>query len=109
MQQHDTTPGEDAVLAVLSGVPIEQAARRVPTSPAHLAEAVERYRSAGRATLEHRTAGWYQVYVTFADYPSAARAFRAYLLPALQSEAVGGWWFLRKQPCWRLRPAGPRR
>ncbi|MER7497021.1 thiopeptide-type bacteriocin biosynthesis protein [Streptomyces pharetrae] len=101
--QHHTRPGEDAVLAVLGGMPIEQAAQQVPTSANQLAEAVERYRAAGRAALEHPAAEWYQVYITFADYPSAARAFRAYLLPALQDEAVGAWWFLRKYPCWRLR------
>ncbi|MET8453358.1 thiopeptide-type bacteriocin biosynthesis protein [Streptomyces sp. NPDC005209] len=103
MQQHHIHPGEEAVLAVLGGTPIEQAAQRVPTSPGQLAEAVERYRAAGRAALEHTTVGWYQAYITFADYPTAARAFRTYLLPALQDEAVGGWWFLRKYPCWRLR------
>ncbi|MCF3137451.1 thiopeptide-type bacteriocin biosynthesis protein [Streptomyces olivochromogenes] len=103
MQQHHIHPGEEAVLAVLGGTPIEQAARRVPTSPGQLAEAVERYRAAGRTALEHPTAGWYQAYVTFADYPTAARAFRAHLQPALHSKAVGAWWFLRKYPCWRLR------
>ncbi|MFI2764296.1 thiopeptide-type bacteriocin biosynthesis protein [Streptomyces echinatus] len=103
MRQHHTRPDEDAVLAVLGGVPLEKAAQRVPTSALRLAEAVERYRAAGRAALDHPTAGWYQTHITFADYSSAARAFRAYLLPAMQSEAVGAWWFLRKHPCWRLR------
>ncbi|BCM65683.1 conserved hypothetical protein [Streptomyces sp. EAS-AB2608] len=103
MQLHHSRPDEGAVLAVLGGMPIEQAAQRVSMSAPLLAEAVERYRAAGRAALEHTTAGWYQTYVTFADYPSAARAFRVYLLPAMQGEAVGAWWFVRKYPGWRLR------
>ncbi|MEW2248607.1 thiopeptide-type bacteriocin biosynthesis protein [Streptomyces sp. NPDC006975] len=102
---------EDAVLSVLGGMPIEAAARCAQTSPARLAEAVERYRNAGQTALQQQSAGWYQVYVKFADYPTAARAFRAYLLPALQEETVGPWWFLRKHPYWRLRvhpaPAAP--
>ncbi|MEU3982039.1 thiopeptide-type bacteriocin biosynthesis protein [Streptomyces sp. NPDC026672] len=78
-------------------------ALRVPTSPLQLAEAVERYRAAGRAAIDPLPTGWYQVYVAFADYPSAAPAFRTCLLPTLQSAAVGAWWFVRKYPCWRLR------
>jgi thiopeptide-type bacteriocin biosynthesis protein len=101
--EQDPTIIEDAVLNVLGGVPIDEAARRVPTSVAHLADAVERYTAAGRAALEAGSVGWYQVYITFADYSSAARAVRAYLLPSLQGETVGAWWFLRKYPCWRLR------
>ncbi|CAL9554821.1 hypothetical protein SUDANB13_04514 [Streptomyces sp. enrichment culture] len=108
---HNRTVSEDAVLSVLGGIPIEAAARRAQTSPARLAEAVERYRNAGQTALQQQSAGWYQVYVMFADYPTAARAFRAYLLPALQEETVGPWWFLRKHPYWRLRvhpvPAAP--
>lgn len=100
---HNRTVPEDAVLSVLGGVPIEAAARRAETSPARLAEAVERYRTAGQAALHQQSAGWYQVYVKFADYSTAARAFRVYLLPALGEETVGPWWFLRKHPYWRLR------
>jgi thiopeptide-type bacteriocin biosynthesis protein len=100
---HNRTVPENAVLSVLGGMPIEAAARRAETSPARLAEAVERYRTAGQAALHQQSAGWYQVYVKFADYPTAARAFRAYLLPALGEETVGPWWFLRKHPYWRLR------
>ncbi|MEU5537324.1 thiopeptide-type bacteriocin biosynthesis protein [Streptomyces sp. NPDC020362] len=103
MQQQSTNPTEYAVLAVLCGIPIEEAAQQVLTSPARLAEGVERYRAAGRAALQHPHTGWYQVYVTFADYPSAARAFRTHLLPALSGEDVDAWWFVRKYPCWRLR------
>ena len=100
---YSRTVPEDAVLSVLGGMPIEAAARRAETSPARLAAAVERYRAAGQTALHQQSAGWHQVYVQFADYPTAARAFRAYLLPALREETVGAWWFLRKYPYWRLR------
>ncbi|WP_328869105.1 thiopeptide-type bacteriocin biosynthesis protein [Streptomyces sp. NBC_00287] len=68
-----------------------------------MADAVERYRAAGRAALTTSPAGWHQVNIEFADYPTAERAFRAYILPALRTGPVGAWWFLRKYPCWRLR------
>lgn len=100
---HETTRAEDAVLAVLGGVAIEAAARSAGTSPDRLAEAIERYRAGGRAALDAQPAGWHQVNIRFADYPSAQRAFRAYLLPALRNGPVGTWWFVRKYPCWRLR------
>ncbi|MEV7394069.1 thiopeptide-type bacteriocin biosynthesis protein [Streptomyces sp. NPDC091215] len=103
MQQHDTNPVEEAVLAVLGGMPVEEAARHVPAPPALLADAVQRYQAAGHAALAHPATGWYQAYVTFADYPSAARTFRTYLLPALNEGEVSAWWFVRKYPCWRLR------
>lgn len=100
---HDTSEAEDAVLAVLGGTPIEDAARSTGTSPAQLADAVERYRAAGRVALEASPAGWHQVNIRFADYPTAERAFRAYLLPALRDEPIGAWWFVRKHPHWRVR------
>ncbi|WP_331724344.1 thiopeptide-type bacteriocin biosynthesis protein (plasmid) [Streptomyces longwoodensis] len=100
---HNRTVSEDVVLSVLGGMPIEAVARRAGTSPARLAEAVERYRAAGQQALHQQPAGWHQVYVQFAVYPTAARAFRAYLFPTLREETVGTWWFLRKYPYWRLR------
>ncbi|WP_433456525.1 thiopeptide-type bacteriocin biosynthesis protein (plasmid) [Streptomyces sp. CA-142005] len=106
MQRYDN-PTENAVLAVLGGIPIEEAARQAPTSPARLAEAVERYRAAGRSALEPPPSGWYQAYVSFADYPSAARTFRTYLLPTLSNDETGAWWFVRKYPFWRLRVQPP--
>jgi thiopeptide-type bacteriocin biosynthesis protein len=99
----DPSRAEDAVLAVLAGEPLEEAARRTGTTSAYLAENVERYRAAGRAALETCPRGWHQVSVQFADYPTAPGAFRAYLLPALRTGPVGAWWFVRKHPHWRLR------
>lgn len=99
----DVDRAEDAVLAVLAGTPVEEAARGAGISTLVLAEDVERYRAAGRAALELRALGWYQASVHFADYPTAAQTFSAYLLPALRTGPVGTWWFVRKYPCWRLR------
>jgi thiopeptide-type bacteriocin biosynthesis protein len=100
---HDTDRIEDAVLAVLGGAPVEEAARAAGTEPAALSEAIERYRAAGRAALDAEPSGWQQTNIRFADYPTAARAFHAYLAPALRSGPVGTWWFVRKHPHWRLR------
>lgn len=99
----DASQAEGAVLAVLGGEPLEEAARRTGVSSPYLAEDVERYRAAGRAALEARPHGWQQVSVQFQDYPAAAGAFRVYLLPALRTGPVGAWWFVRKFPHWRLR------
>lgn len=103
MNLRPITPGEDAVLSVLAGTTIEIAAAQANTTPNRLADAIERYRAAGRAALDHQPDGWYQVSVEFADYPTAERAVRVHLLPALHRESVGSWWFVRKHPCWRLR------
>lgn len=100
---YDASPVEDAVLSVLGGEPITDAAHRARMIPGRLADAVERYRAAGRAALDASPADWHQVYIQFADYPTAERAFRAYLLPSLRGTHAEAWWFLRKHPCWRLR------
>lgn len=94
---------EDAVLSILAGTPVKDAASRAQTFPARLADAVERYRAAGRAALAAQPADWHQVNIEFADYPTAERAFHTYLLPFLHTGPVGAWWFVRKYPCWRLR------
>ncbi|POX43362.1 bacteriocin biosynthesis protein [Streptomyces sp. Ru73] len=103
MPPHDTNQAEDAVLAVLRGATIEDAARSAGTSPARLAESIERYRAAGRAALDVRSVGWHQLNIQFTDYSTAERTFRSCLVPALRNGSVGSWWFVRKYPCWRLR------
>lgn len=100
---HDAERIERAVLAVLGGTPVEEAARATDTEPAALSEAIVRYRTAGRAALDTEPSGWHQTNIRFADYPTAARTFRAYLAPALHSGPVSTWWFVRKYPHWRLR------
>ncbi|WP_051951565.1 thiopeptide-type bacteriocin biosynthesis protein [Actinacidiphila yeochonensis] len=99
----DVKRAEAAVLDVLAGTPIEDAARRARIPTSRLAEDIARYRAAGRAALESRVREWHQVNVRFADYPTAHRAVRAHLLPSLRTGPVGTWWFVRKHPNWRFR------
>ncbi|GAQ68260.1 thiopeptide-type bacteriocin biosynthesis protein [Streptomyces scabiei] len=103
MRDYDASVVEKAIWAVLVGEPMEDAANGAGISPSRLADAVERYRFAGRASLDTYPEGWHQVNIEFADYPTAAEAFRTYLLPCLRGAPVGEWWFVRKYPCWRLR------
>ncbi|MER7793580.1 thiopeptide-type bacteriocin biosynthesis protein [Streptomyces sp. NPDC097640] len=109
MDPYNTSAAETAILAVLAGAPIADAAAQVRWSPGRLAEAVELYRAAGRAALDAQPdpTGWHQVYIEFADYPTAEHAFATHVLPPLRTATdtgtVAAWWFLRKQPCWRLR------
>jgi len=114
MDLHDSRVAEQAVLAVLSGTPVEEVSVRLDSSPGQLAEAVELYRAAGRAALDARSASsdWQQVNIEFTDYQTAQSAFLTYLLTPLREASavgeIGAWWFVRKFPCWRLRLAhGP--
>ncbi|MCX2968612.1 MULTISPECIES: thiopeptide-type bacteriocin biosynthesis protein [Streptomyces] len=100
---------ETLVLAVLAGTPLETAAAQAPMEPAHLIEAIEAYKAAGRAALEAQAdqRDWYQTRIRFTDWDSAERIAAARLGPQLQQAQEAGtiaqWWFLRKHPCWRLR------
>jgi len=105
-----TEPGGFAagVLAVLAGAAPATVAASYALDPADLDDAVRTYQAAGLAALERcaeRT--WYQVRVQFPDWPAAEMAGATALGPALDllraDDAVAGWWFLRKHPCWRLR------
>jgi len=106
---------ERAVLKVLTGTPLMDAAIAEGMEPADLAEAVEVYRRAGRQALEQQTASdWWQLYIQFTDWNIAERAAADHLAPLLrraeEDGVVAAWWFMRKHPCWRLRlqpgPAG---
>ncbi|GAB3943618.1 hypothetical protein GCM10029976_066500 [Kribbella albertanoniae] len=99
---------EHGVLDVLAGRPLSQAASHRGIPAAELAEAVECYRTAGRAALEpHTRVGWQQVNLEFADWNSIeqepAARLRAALERAQAAGAIASWWFIRKAPCWRLR------
>jgi thiopeptide-type bacteriocin biosynthesis protein len=100
---------EQAVRAVLAGTPIPAAAAAAGLTPAALTDAVHEYRSAGRAALhDHlRDSRWHQVDITFPDWASAERAASSTLLPAFKDAQdaglVSSWWYVRKNPCWRLR------
>ncbi|PZG18046.1 thiopeptide-type bacteriocin biosynthesis protein [Nonomuraea aridisoli] len=98
----------EGVLAVLAGKDVDAAAAAIGVDVDDLAEAARVYQAAGLAALERRAeADWYQVRVTFADWPSAETIGAERLGPLLddlqQGGALAGWWFLRKYPCWRLR------
>ncbi|WP_326596569.1 thiopeptide-type bacteriocin biosynthesis protein [Streptomyces sp. NBC_01803] len=108
----ESPPGtaEKAVLDVLSGTPVMQAATRAAMKPTDLADAVELYRAAGRAALEAHTDSqrdWVQLRVLFANWDTAEHVAATRLGPHLQHAdnegTLDGWWFLRKAPCWRLR------
>ncbi|WP_308407952.1 thiopeptide-type bacteriocin biosynthesis protein [Streptomyces mayonensis] len=94
---------EDSVLAVLGGAPLQDSARHAGVTAAFLRSAIDRYRAAGRAALDIEPTRWQQAEIRFADYPTAHRSFRSHLLPALQAGPVASWWFVRKNPHWRLR------
>lgn len=99
---------ELAVLKVLSGMPLTEAAATEQIESADLADAVEVYGQAGRHALEQRTpSDWWQVYIQFDDWNSAEKAAADHILPLMHGaehdELISRWWFMRKHPCWRLR------
>ncbi|WP_285746473.1 thiopeptide-type bacteriocin biosynthesis protein [Lentzea sp. NBRC 105346] len=107
---------EQAVLRVLGGTSLDEAAAAAHVDPTDLAEAVDVYRRAGRNALERQAAsGWWQIYVEFNDWKVAEQTIADNILPLLHRAEAGGlvtrWWFMRKHPCWRLRihpgPDGP--
>ncbi|MCZ0978654.1 thiopeptide-type bacteriocin biosynthesis protein [Streptomyces diastatochromogenes] len=95
--------------AVLTGLPLPDAAVMHEMEPTVLSDAVAVYDQAGREALAHHTAttDWWQVYLHFADWADADTVFTTHVLPVLrEAESVGtidGWWYTRKHPCWRLR------
>ncbi|WP_367138427.1 MULTISPECIES: thiopeptide-type bacteriocin biosynthesis protein [Streptomyces] len=104
-QQH-TAPDETghAVLDVLAGTSLDEAARRIRIEPSDLAAAVELYQQAGCQALREQGAAkdWWQIYVHFADWDTAEDVAVRHLTPVL-NETATEWWFIRKHPCWRLR------
>ncbi|MER6360279.1 thiopeptide-type bacteriocin biosynthesis protein [Kitasatospora sp. NPDC001527] len=97
---------EAAVLHVLAGTPVTDAAALTGLDPHQLTAAVEVYRQAGRDALHQQTvATCWQAYIQFTDWPTAETVAARQLAPALHAaEATGAtWWFIRKHPCWRLR------
>jgi thiopeptide-type bacteriocin biosynthesis protein len=106
---------ERAVLEVLTGTPLRDAAIAEAMEPADLAEAVEVYRRAGRQALDQQTtSGWWQLSIRFTDWSNAEHVAVNHLAPLLrhaeQDGVITAWWFMRKHPCWRLRlQPGPAR
>ncbi|MDT3396322.1 thiopeptide-type bacteriocin biosynthesis protein [Streptomyces sp. B1866] len=100
---------EKGVLAVLAGVPLDEAAAQVPMEPTALADAAEQYQAAGYAALEAGVGSrdWFQVHVRFPDWATAEQTAATHLAPRIRraesAGTVASWWFIRKAPCWRLR------
>lgn len=100
------------VLAVLAGKDLQAAAVDHCLAPVELAEAVQVYQAAGYAALERRAEQqWNQVLVKFPDWEQAETIATSQLGPRLDDldrrGVIGGWWFLRKHRCWRLRLRSP--
>ncbi|GLF99272.1 thiopeptide-type bacteriocin biosynthesis protein [Streptomyces yaizuensis] len=93
-----------AVLDVLAGTPLAQAADGAGLEPADLALAVDVFCQAGSRALEQQTVapGWWQIYAEFPDWTTAETTAATHLAPLL-GRAATEWWFIRKHPCWRIR------
>jgi thiopeptide-type bacteriocin biosynthesis protein len=99
------------VLAALAGGAVPQIAAQIGLAPEELDDAIRVYQAAGYSALERRAEReWYQVRIKFRDWKAAeelgARELRPRLDHLEESGAIGGWWFLRKYPCWRVRVRG---
>ncbi len=96
----------ERVEAVLAGAALEGSA----VEAIDLADAVETYRAAGRAALQHRhDRTWFQARLAWPDWANAEPAFAAHVAPHLDqlNDGKAAWWFLRKYPDWRLRVRTP--
>lgn len=99
----------NAVLDVLAGSPLLDAAAHAGIEPTDLAMAVQVYQAAGRQALSEQAAteDWWQLYIQFQDWAEAESIAADHLAPLLcRSESDGAviaWWFVRKHPCWRVR------
>ncbi|MCD0449054.1 thiopeptide-type bacteriocin biosynthesis protein [Actinocorallia sp. API 0066] len=111
MPPHHLTTKADhvgqAVRAVLSGADLAATAAAHDLHPADLDEATALYHAAGTAALVQTADTWLQVMVHWTDWASAETVGAHRLGPRLDDLVargrVGGWWFLRKHPCWRVR------
>ena len=104
----DSSGAERAILQVLGGTPLNDAAAAEQVGQENLAEAVEVYRQAGRQALERQQASdWWQVYIQFTDWSTSEHVATDRIGPLLsqaeESGLISNWWFMRKYPCWRLR------
>ncbi|WP_454315613.1 thiopeptide-type bacteriocin biosynthesis protein [Streptomyces phaeoluteigriseus] len=112
----EPSPIQGAVAAALTGLSIPEVAAQYGMEPAVLSDAVTVYAQAGREALAQHTStvDWWHVYLHFTDWTKADETFTAFVLPLLREAEtaglIGGWWYTRKHPCWRLRlraqPAG---
>jgi thiopeptide-type bacteriocin biosynthesis protein len=103
-----TVPLTDAIMLVLGGTALHEAAAAAGVTAVDLRDAVDTYHTAGLAALHQQQHDrWYQVRVEFPDWDTAETTAAHQLGPGLdqlrEAGAVEHWWFLRKHPCWRLR------
>ncbi len=101
---------ERAVLDVLAGNPVDEAAGCHGLAPDRLSQAVSLFMAAGReALVQHASAdNWWQINLAFTDSAAGDGDFATYLLPLLHATAPADWWFMRKHPGYRVRLlAGP--
>ncbi len=103
---------QKAVLAVLAGQPLPDAAAQAALEAAELKAAVELFQQAGLAALEAQAAArtsWYQVHIQFPRWDTAEQTAVTHLRPWLHRAQADGlissWWYIRKPPRWRLRVA----
>lgn len=106
------TPIADAVLHVLTGQPVADAAAAAGIPAQNLADAVDTYQQGGLLALDRRRLDdWYHVRVALPAWDSAERTISEQVAPRLDalhtSGMTGPWWFLRKHPHWRLRIRTP--
>lgn len=107
----DFAPDEttSAVLEVLAGDPLDQAAAHAAMNPADLADAVEVFHTAGQTALHAHAISrdWFAVRIQPTEWDTAEHAAATHLAPQLKQAQDNGilaaWWFVRKHPCWRLR------
>ncbi|MFJ6569823.1 thiopeptide-type bacteriocin biosynthesis protein [Streptomyces sp. NPDC091292] len=101
-----------AVLAVLAGDPVDNAARSIGMQPTALTDAVDVFTQAGNDALSRheQPTRWSQFYVEFSDWTAADQIAASHLVPMVNrpegAETAPPWWFIRKYPCWRLRLYG---
>ncbi|MFD8431700.1 thiopeptide-type bacteriocin biosynthesis protein [Streptomyces coelicoflavus] len=109
IQAFEPNLAQYAVLAVFDGEPLVETAEKYRLDPVVLSDAVAVYDQAGREALARHASAvdWWQVYLHFTDWSKADETFTAHVLPLLQEAEtaglIGGWWYTRKHPCWRLR------
>ncbi|MFJ2114654.1 MULTISPECIES: thiopeptide-type bacteriocin biosynthesis protein [unclassified Streptomyces] len=98
-----------AVLSVLAGTDLREAASRTRLAPADLATAISVFKQAGHRAIEQQSSigNWWQLYIEFTNWTTAESIAADHLAPLLHHAESDGtlvaWWFIRKHPCWRLR------
>ncbi len=100
----------DAVLTVLAGTPLRDAATHTAIAEDDLVDAVAVYHHAGRAALKKRADRWVQVWLQFCDWADAEPVTASLALrldDLVHTGILSRWWYIRKHPSWRLRLQPP--